>query len=174
MIKTTMRKKINAAVLMAMAVIVISCNPSKKYEEEEKSLIAEYVATKNITVTPDAHGLYYIELIPGTGELIETGDSVGVFYTGYFLSGKEFDSNVDDTTPFRFKVGSYYLIEGWSKGLLYMKKDTKAQLLMPSSLAYGSTGYGYYNAYGYYITVIPGYTPMLFEIEVVELIKAKK
>jgi FKBP-type peptidyl-prolyl cis-trans isomerase len=174
MIKITMRNKINAAVLLALAVIIVSCNPAKKYEEEEKSLIADYVAENNITVSPDSRGLYYLEVTPGTGELIETGDSVGVYYTGYFLSGNEFDSNTDDDTPFRFRVGSYYLIEGWSIGLSYMKLGSKGRLLMPSSLAYGTTGYGYYDSYGNYITVIPGYTPMLFEIEVVELTRAKK
>ncbi len=174
MIKSTMKRKTGAALLIAFAVIVVSCNPAKKYEEEEKSVIAAYVADNNITVSPDAKGLYYIEQTPGTGDMIETGDSVGVYYTGYYLNGNEFDSNTEDTTPFRFRVGTYYLIEGWSIGLTHMKLGTTAKILMPSSLAYGSTGYGYYNSYGYYVTVIPGYTPLLFELEVVELIKDKK
>jgi len=174
MIEITMRKKISAAVLLALAVIVVSCDPAKKYEEEEKSLIANYVDDNNITVSPDSHGMYYMEVTPGTGDLIETGDSVGVYYTGYFLSGKEFDSNSDDDTPFRFRVGTYYLIEGWSIGLPYMKLNTKARLIMPSSIAYGTSGYGYYDSYGRYVTVIAGYTPLLFEIEVVELVRAGK
>lgn len=160
--------------LLAMAVIIVSCDPAKKYEEEEKSLIANYVDDNNITVSPDSHGMYYMEINPGTGEKLQTGDSVGVYYTGYFLTGKEFDSNTDDDTPFRFRVGSYFLIEGWSIGLPYMKLNTKARFLMPSSIAYGTSGYGYYNQYGQYITVIAGYTPLLFEIEVVELIRAGK
>jgi len=169
-----MRKRISTALLLAMAVIIVSCDPAKKYEEEEKSLIANYVDDNNITVSPDSHGMYYMEINPGTGEKLQTGDSVGVYYTGYFLTGKEFDSNTDDDTPFRFRVGSYFLIEGWSIGLPYMKLNTKARFLMPSSIAYGTSGYGYYNQYGQYITVIAGYTPLLFEIEVVELIRAGK
>lgn len=169
-----MRNIISAVVLLALAVVAVSCDPAKKYEEEEKSLIANYVDDHNITVTPDSHGMYYIEVTPGTGEKIQTGDSVGVYYTGYYLGGKVFDSNTDEATPFRFRVGTYYLIEGWSIGLPYMKLNTKARLLMPSSVAYGTSGYGYYNQYGQYITVIPGYTPLLFEIEVVELIRAEK
>jgi FKBP-type peptidyl-prolyl cis-trans isomerase len=174
MIRYTMRNKISAAVLLALAVVAVSCDPAKKYEEEEKSLIANYVDDNNITALPDSHGMYYIEVTPGTGEKIQTGDSVGVYYTGYYLNGKEFDTNTESTTPFRFRVGTYYLIEGWSIGLPYMKLNTKARLLMPSSIAYGTSGYGYYNQYGQYITVIPGYTPLLFEIEVVELVRAVK
>lgn len=174
MIIKTMRKTISAAVLTALAVIIISCNPAKKYEEEEKSLIADYIANNNITVNPDANGIYYIETEPGTGDLIKSGDSVGVYYTLMFLTGEVKQSNVDAETPYRFRVGSYELIEGWSKGLLKMKLGTKARLLLPSSMAYGSMGYGTYDYYGNYYTVIPGYTPLLFDLEVVELVRARK
>jgi FKBP-type peptidyl-prolyl cis-trans isomerase len=174
MITGTMRRTIQTAALTALAVIIVSCNPSKKYEEEEKSLIEDYVAENNITVSPDADGLYFMEIEPGTGELIRTGDSVGVYYTLMFLSGEELQSNVEENTPYRFRVGSYELIEGWSIGLVKMKLGTKAKLLMPSSIAYGTMGYGYYDYYGNYYTVIPGYTPLLFEIEVVELVRARK
>lgn len=173
MIKTSMRDKINAALLVGLAVIAVSCNPSKKYEEEEKSIIADYVADNNITVTPDKHGLYYIELVPGSGEYIETGDSVGVHYKLMFLDGNEIDSNLAPTVPFRFRVGSY-VIDGWSIGLTYMQLGTKAKLLIPSRLGYGSSGYSVYDPLYGYRTIIPGYSPLLFEIEVVELIKARK
>lgn len=174
MIIKTMKKTISAAVLTALAVSIISCNPAKKYEEEEKSLIADYIASNNITVSPDANGIYYIETEPGTGDLIKSGDSVGVYYTLMFLTGEVKQSNVEEDTPYRFRVGSYELIEGWSKGLLKMKLGTKARLLLPSSMAYGSMGYGYYDNYGNYYTIIPGYTPLLFDLEVVELVRARK
>ena len=173
MIKTFMRNKISAAALLALAVIAVSCNPSKKYEEEEKSLIADYVADHSITVAPDKHGLYYMEITPGSGEFIETGDSVGVHYTLTLLDGKEIDSNVAPTVPFRFRVGSY-VIDGWSIGLTYMQLGTKAKLLIPSKLGYGVSGYSVYDPMYGYITLIPGYSPLLFDIEVVELIKVKK
>jgi len=173
MIKTFMRYKISAAVLLGLAVIAVSCNPSKKYEEEEKSIIADYVAEHDITVSPDKHGLYYIEVTPGNGAFIETGDSVGVHYKLTLLDGKEIDSNLAPTVPFRFRVGSY-VIDGWSIGLTYMQLGTKAKLLVPSKLAYGSTGYSMFDPMYGYITLIPGYSPLLFDIEVVELIKARK
>ena len=55
-----------------------------------------------------------------------------------------------------------------------MKLGTKAQILLPSSLAYGPMGFGYYDYYGNYYSVIPGYTPLLYQMEVVELIRARK
>jgi FKBP-type peptidyl-prolyl cis-trans isomerase FkpA len=169
-----MRKIILAATMVLVAVIAVSCDRSKKYEEEEKSLIADYISKNNITVAPDSKGLYYMEIIPGEGDLIQEGDSVGVYYTAMFLNGEEFDTNKEEDTPFRFRVGSYYIIEGWSRALKYMKLNTKARILLPSSLAYGPSGYGYYDAYGYYHSVIGGYTPLLFDMEVVELVRARK
>jgi FKBP-type peptidyl-prolyl cis-trans isomerase len=171
MIGNTMRNKIVVAVLLALAFVVVSCNPANKYAEEEKSLIADFVAANNITVAPDSHGLYYIETTPGTGEKIRTGDSVGVYYSMMLLSGKLVQTNVEATTPFRSRVSTDLLIEGWVIGLNQMKLGTKASLLMPSKLAYGTTGiYDYY----YGVTILPGYTPLLYEIEVVELTRAKK
>lgn len=174
MITETMQRTIFAATLTALLVVIVSCNPAKKYEEEENSLIAGYISSNNITVSPDANGIYYIEAEPGTGDLIKLGDSVGVYYTLMFLNGEVKQTNVEADTPYRFRVGSYELIEGWSKGLLKMKLGTKARLLLPSRMAYGSMGYGYYDYYGNYYTVIPGYTPLLFDMEVVELIRARK
>lgn len=173
-INKTMRKKVNYAVLALMAVVIVACNPAKKYEEEEKSLIEDYVAKNNITVSPDANGIYFIEMVPGTGDLIQAGDSVGVWYKGYFLSGKELDSNLEADTPYRFRVGTPYLIEGWSLALEKMKLGTKAKVLMPSKVAYGPSGYSTYDIYGYYVTIIPGYTPLIFEMEVVELTRKTK
>jgi FKBP-type peptidyl-prolyl cis-trans isomerase len=169
-----MKRTFYAAVLMTLAAVIVSCNPAKKYEEEEKSQIADYIASHNITVTPDAKGLYYMETEPGTGDLIKSGDSVGVYYTLMFLSHEVLQSNVEEETPYRFRVGSYELIEGWAVGLTKMKLGGKARLLIPSSLAYGSMGYGYYDYYGNYYTIIPGYTPLIFDMEVVELVRARK
>lgn len=170
----TMVKRFNLAVVALLAVIIVACNPAKKYEEEEKSLIADYVSSNNITAAPDANGIYISEINPGSGDLIHLGDSVGVRYKGSFLSGQEFDSNIGAPAPFRFRVGTPYLIEGWTMVLVKMKMGTKAKVLMPSKVGYGSMGFGQYDQYGYYYTVIPGYTPLLFEMEVVELIRKTK
>lgn len=170
----TMGKNFNVAVVALIAAVLVACNPAKKYEEEERSLIEDYISGNNITVSPDANGIYIIEEIAGTGDLIQTGDSVGVRYTGKFLSGREFDSNVEADTPYRFRVGTPYLIEGWSLAIVKMKLGTKADVILPSDVAYGSMGFGTYDYYGNYYTIIPGYTPLLFEMEVVELVRKTK
>jgi len=39
-----MRSSLYAIAALALAAITVSCNPAKAYEEEEKSLIASYIA----------------------------------------------------------------------------------------------------------------------------------
>jgi len=55
-----------------------------------------------------------------------------------------------------------------------MRLGSKARILMPSSMAYGSMGFGTYDYYGNYYSIIPGYTPLLFDLEVVELTRAAR
>lgn len=172
--KYFMNRRIITGFVVAGLLLVTACNPAKKYEEEERILINEYLASHDITVAPDASGLYYIETVPGTGDKIEIGDSIGVYYKGTFLDGTQFDSNLEEDTPYRFNLDIYGLIEGWIIGLQKMQLGTEAKLLLPSKLAYGAAGFGYYDYYGRYISVIPGYTPLLFEVQIVELTKKTK
>ncbi len=171
--RLTMRKAIYAVALTALALNIVACNPAKKYEEEEKSLIADYVVKNNITVSPDANGIYFMMSTPGTGDLINKGDSVAVRYKGTFLNGQVFDNNLEAPAPFMLRVG-YNLIEGWSKILVKMRLGSKASILLPSSMAYGSIGYGTYDYYGRYYSVIPGYTPLLFDLEVMEVVRVAR
>ena len=60
-------------------------------------------------------------------------------------------------------IGSQGLIQGFNEGLSYMKQGGKSLFLVPSSLGYGSMG----NYYG----GISGYTPLLFEVQLVLLKK---
>lgn len=132
---------------------ITSCMKTDQFEESEQQQIDEFLAEQDIDADPKESGLYYIELIEGTGEVPVEGDTVDVYYRGSFLDGRLFDTNMD-SDPFRFTVGTGYVIEGWDEGITYMKKGGEALFIIPSSLAYGSAG-----TYG-----IPGYTPLLYEV----------
>jgi FKBP-type peptidyl-prolyl cis-trans isomerase FkpA len=159
--------KINSKFLMSGLIMITlilgtSCDPSRKFEKEERERILEYVRKNNITITPTASGLYFIENTVGTGAYPVADDSVVVKYTGAFLDGTVFDSNVN-TDPLGFTMGTGAVITGFEEGISYMKKGGKATLILPSSLAYGTTG----NYWGN----IPGYTPVLFSIELIKIIR---
>jgi FKBP-type peptidyl-prolyl cis-trans isomerase len=82
-------------------------------------------------------------------------------YTAKFLNGNIIDTNVGTSDTLIFPVAENYLIQGFDEAITYMKEEGKALLLIPSSLAYGTTGY----------FSIPGYTPLLFEVYLTRIVK---
>ena len=92
-----------------------------------------------------------LEVLAGTGIIPVTNDTAYVKYTGKFLEGTTFDTNVGTTQKdFVFTVGEN-VIAGFDEGVTYMKVGGKSTLLIPSNLAYGTQGY----------YIIPGYTPLI-------------
>ncbi|MCA1756404.1 MAG: FKBP-type peptidyl-prolyl cis-trans isomerase [Bacteroidales bacterium] len=146
--------KAGLPVMMVLILIfAVSCEEEDTTNYEEL-IIEQFIQERGITVEPTESGLYYIELEQGFGITPRLGDTAIVNYKGMFLDGRFFDYALGDNT-FEVVVGVSGVIAGWHEGLLYMKEGTKAWLLVPSKLAYGSSGRG----------SIPGNTPLLFEID---------
>jgi FKBP-type peptidyl-prolyl cis-trans isomerase len=147
-------------ILVVFALTVVSCDPAAKMEKQEKEEIQSYLSqNSNLNFVKQASGLYYLEVVAGTGISAVMADSAFVKYTGKFLNGTVFDSNVSSGNLYACIVG--HNITGFDEGITLMKMGGKSTLLIPSKLAYGSTG-----SYPY----IPGYTPLLFDIELVKVV----
>jgi len=99
----------------------------------------------------------------GTGQEAENGDSLKVHYVGTLEDGTKFDSSLDRGDPFVFTLGVGQVIKGWDQGLLGVKVGEKRKLTIPSELGYGDSG-----AAG---GKIPSGATLVFEIEVLEIIK---
>ncbi len=141
------------AILTAGLLFFSSCKSDSNdgnSADEEKKILEQYISDNGITVNPTASGLYYIEKIVGTGKRAENGNSCTVQYTGKFLNGNVFDSGV-----YTFVLGSGKVIKGWDEGIAKMNVGGSATLILPSSLAYGSSGAG----------SIPPYTSLVFEVQ---------
>lgn len=149
--------------LLLAAVFVLSlasCSPSNKQAKKERESINTYLSShpdENFVKTDD--GLYYFEQLAGSGNAPAYGDSVVVKYSGKFLDGYQFDAS----NSIGFIIGDF--ITGFNEGITLMKVGGKARLLIPSSLGYGT--------YGVYPT-ISGYTPLLFDVELLKLFPAQK
>lgn len=107
--------------------------------------IRQYFRDNNVdttAVTKTASGLYYLELSPGTGDQIKTGDLVEVDYIGKLTTGYKFDSSYDRGAHFTFTVGARQVIAGWDEGIQLMKVGEEARLFIPSYLGYGYRGSG--------------------------------
>jgi FKBP-type peptidyl-prolyl cis-trans isomerase len=121
----------------------------------------DYLVKEGISVQPTATGLYFIETVKGKGEMAKAGQKVSVHYTGTFTDGTKFDSSFDRNKPIEFMLGQGQVIKGWDEGIMMMNKGAKAKLIIPASLGYGERGAG----------SIPPFTPLVFEVELVDIIK---
>ena len=134
----------------------------KQYPEETANAYAEmqqYFALNNISASPTASGLYYVQTSEGNGEMPEKGDNVKVHYTGKLLNGKVFDSSVERGEPIEVPIGMGYVIPGWDEGIMLMSKGEKGVLYIPYYLGYGDRGAG---------ADIPPFANLIFEVELID------
>jgi FKBP-type peptidyl-prolyl cis-trans isomerase FkpA len=128
---------------------------SKKKGQEFADKVAQ---EKGATKTPS--GIVIREITPGTGASPTANDVVKVHYEGKLIDGTVFDSSIKRGQPVEFPLTG--VVPCWTEALQKMKKGEKAQIVCPSSLAYGDRG-----ASG---QIPPGAT-LSFEVELIDFHK---
>jgi FKBP-type peptidyl-prolyl cis-trans isomerase len=131
----------------------------EKARAAEDSLIKKYLSDNKITVKPTQSGLYFVIKQQGKGKKVNKGDNVEVNYKGTFVDGRVFDASERHDQAFKLDAGMQQVIPAWDEALLMMSEGTKALIISPSALAYGPTGN----------QMIPPYSPLIFEMEVVKI-----
>src|SRR3954469_16336470 len=82
------------------------------------------------------------DIVQGQGKAARKGDTVVVNYVGEnFSNGKEFDASWDRGQPFPVTIGRTQVIEGWTRGLVGIRKGGRRMLTIPPELGYGPNGY---------------------------------
>ncbi len=102
-----------------------------------------------------ASGLQYVVHEPGTGALLQKGESVKVHYYGCLPDGKTFDESYSRGEALGFTIGE--MIPGFDEGMQLLRHGAKATLFIPSVLGYGEAGAG---------DVIPPNTDLIFYVEI--------
>ena len=150
-----MKNVVNGVLILGFVMVLVSsCDLTKKYEKEEKEEIRNYLNQHpELSFVLKESGLYYLDVTVGTGEQLVTKDTAFVIYTGYFLDGTKFDTNVGGDL-FAFPAGEGFVIPGFDEGVMYMREGGTAKFLVPSFLGYGNSGY-----------YMSAYTPLLFEVK---------
>ncbi|GAB3584080.1 FKBP-type peptidyl-prolyl cis-trans isomerase [Hymenobacter daeguensis] len=130
---------------------------TQDYSGIDDAIIQKYLTDNAITnAQKQPSGLYYVPIVSApNGVQATSGKTVSVLYTGRYIDGRVFDSSIDPTHPFKFILGAGNVISGWDIGIALMRKGEKGLLLIPSALAYGSSGQG----------SIPPNTVLRFEVE---------
>lgn len=124
----------------------------KKNEETLNAVSAGFTKTES--------GLRYKMIQEGNGKKATKGAMVSVHYKGQLLDGTVFDSSYKRNEPIEFAVGVGQVIPGWDEGIQLLKVGDKARMVIPSDLAYGSSGAG---------GVIPPNAPLIFDVELVDV-----
>lgn len=130
----------------------------EKNKKEGKAFFENLANEPGIQKTES--GLMYKIEVMGTGEKPAAESQVKVNYVGKLLDGSEFDNSYSRGTPQTMFLNR--VIKGWQEGLMLMPVGSKFTLYIPSELAYGDNGLG----------PIPGGSALVFEVELLEIIKA--
>jgi FKBP-type peptidyl-prolyl cis-trans isomerase len=130
--------------------------------EYEKLLLKQYIRDAKIEIPPTEDGIYYIVQQTGNGPVVATGDTVIIHYEGHFLNGKFFDSTRRRNDPLQFVYGQQWqVIGGLEKAIGKMHEGDKALVIIPSEQAFGADG----SVEG----IVPPFTPVVFEIELISV-----
>ena len=135
---------------------------SQKSKPNIDAGIAFLAQNKNKSgVKTTASGLQYEVITEGTGPKPGPTDTVVCNYRGTLLNGTQFDNSYDRGQP--LVIAANKVITGWTEGLQLMSVGSKYKFYIPYTLGYGASDYG----------PIPGGSMLIFEVELLDVKKAK-
>lgn len=151
--------------------ILVSCEFNSDYEKAEKEAINDYLKNNpDLEYELKSSGLYYLEIDPGSGEQADKNDTAYLKYRAILLDETPFETNIREDSSVDtliVPVNAGKLIAGFDEGLTYMREGGRSMLLLPSSLAYGSSNYLAHTSYGY--INLRGFTPILIDVYLLKL-----
>jgi FKBP-type peptidyl-prolyl cis-trans isomerase len=153
-------KKIKLSIMTGiMMVLITSCLSTEKFEKEEVLRIQSYLAAHpDINFELKSSGLYYADIVVGTGTHPVTHDTAYIMYNGTFLNETTWTTNIGTTDTLISPVGEEKLLTGFDEAITYMNAGGKSKIVVPSELGYGNTGWYF-----------PAYTPLVYDIYLVRI-----
>ena len=151
--------------LVTLLIAFAGCKKdSVNYGAIDNKAILAYIQANNLTAKSTGNGLYYVVTTPGDSTRPIATSTAYIKYRGYVLNGTvkgtQFDSSYElGEQPAQFAVAG--LIKGFSEGLMQFGKGGKGELIIPSTLGYGSAVQGVEGTFGY----IPANSVLIFDIE---------
>ncbi|MEX0779319.1 MAG: FKBP-type peptidyl-prolyl cis-trans isomerase [Balneolales bacterium] len=107
------------------------------YDEEVDS-IKSYIESNELEAESYPNGLYHILVEEGTGEKPNSSSQIEFHYTRKYLDGTVIESTLDDD-PAQVAVNGNDMVPGLRSGIMLMKEGEKANLIMPSKIAFGKS-----------------------------------
>lgn len=153
-------KKIKLSVVTGiMMVLITSCLSTEKFEKEEVLRIQLYLSEhSDISFELKPSGLYYADIVVGTGTHPVTNDTAYIMYTCTFLNEELYGTNIGTPDTLISPVGVGFLISGFDEAITCMNAGGKSKIVVPSELGHGNTGWYF-----------PAYTPLVYDIYLVRI-----
>lgn len=138
------------------------------FKAKEMAAIEKYLKENNI-VAENINNNFYLQITKeGSGPKADSGKVVGINYSGAVIGGRFFDSNVDKEKQFaKHNLETFYFtakesgaIQGLLEAITYFQVGTKANVYIPSLLAYGPQGTA---------PIVKPYQNLMFEIELLSI-----
>lgn len=137
------RRRLLVPLLLA-ALAPVACggdDPEQPAAEEAGSAALDSKPEVEVPEGEPPEELQVEDIVEGDGAAAAEGDALAVQYVGVtYATGEEFDSSWERGESFLFQLGAGMVIEGWDEGLEGMRVGGRRQLVIPSELAYGSSG----------------------------------
>lgn len=179
-LETSLPKFINRGDMMRVDIKMLEIQTERQYEQEkeaflqwindfgdyEKVILKQYMDGEKLSIAPTVNGLYYIPVSKTNGKSVAVGDTITVHFEGRFFNNKIFDSTKKRNEPFQFVYGQkWQVIEGLEEAIGMMKEGERSLFILPSKIAFGEQG----SSTG----IIPPFTSVVFEVELVAVKKGK-
>ena len=127
---------------------------------QEAEQIDDYIERHDMEVIQTGTGLRYQIINKGDGELIKKGDIVSLEYEIGLLNGDLIYSSKKDGVK-TFLVGRGGVESGLEEGILKLRKNSVAILILPAHLAHGLLGDG---------NKIPARATLVYKVKVIDKI----
>ena len=148
---------VSFAVVAGMALLV-GCGDSgvsaPEYQVIENVQFASSLGIDLSQMFRTPSGLYYLDVVEGTGDPAGAQNTVEVSYTGYLTNGTSFDSG-----NFSFVLASGTVIPGFDEGVTGMKVGGQRRIIIPPALGYGAASVG----------SIPAGSVLIFDLELLSI-----
>lgn len=136
---------------------------NQKRLAEEPDRINKFVKDHNIQVAPSPSGVYYLEIVKGTGEVADIGDVVSIHYNLYNIDDKLVETSFEGE-PIRFVYGNNEMVPGIEEAVGNMRVGGKATIIVPAEMGFGDVAID---------KELPAYSTVIFDIELIDVQKVR-
>lgn len=131
--------------------------------EEEPARIEKFVKDHNVNVAPSETGVYYLEIVKGSGAVVDNGDLVSIHYNLYNIDDKLVETSFDGE-PLQFVYGNHEMVPGIEEAVGKMRVGGKATIIVPSVMGFGDIAID---------RELPANSTVIFDLELIDVQKVR-